>query len=71
MVDFWARSFSLSALCRTSFYKFVGSLCCRMHLSEIHADDVVWINGPSLPITDTHCWFEKQVVNEVHPYFMA
>jgi hypothetical protein len=24
-----------------------------------------------LPITDTHCWFEKQVVNEVHPYFMA
>jgi glycosyltransferase involved in cell wall biosynthesis len=37
-------------------------------LLAIHSHDVVWINGPSLPITDTGCWFEKQVIQRGASY---
>jgi glycosyltransferase involved in cell wall biosynthesis len=62
--DFLARHLFFSNLpyaCRL-YLSFVAPFYCRMHLSTIYADDVVWINGPSLPITDIECWFEKQII---------
>jgi glycosyltransferase involved in cell wall biosynthesis len=68
--DFWARHLFFSDL--PYGYRFyltlVSPIYCWMHLSKIRADDVVWINGPSLPITDTKCWFEKQVLQRGASY---
>jgi glycosyltransferase involved in cell wall biosynthesis len=68
--DFFARYLFFSALpyaCRI-YLSFVAPFNCRMHLSTICADDVIWINGPSLPITDTECWFEKKVIQRGASY---
>lgn len=62
--DFWARHlfFSHVPYGHRLYLRFVAPLYCRKHLSSINADDVVWINGSSLPIADTGCWFERQII---------
>jgi len=68
--DFWARHLFFADLpyLYLLFRHVVAPLSCWTHLSEIEADDVVWINGPSLPIFDADCWFERQVIRRGASY---
>lgn len=68
--DFWARHlfFSHFSYGPDVYFNLVAPLYCRMHLSAINADDVVWINGSSLPVTDEGCWFERQVIRRGASY---
>jgi glycosyltransferase involved in cell wall biosynthesis len=68
--DFLARHLFFSNLpsAYRVYLSFVAPFYCRRHLSTICSDDVVWINGPSLPITDTRCKFEKEVIQRGASY---
>lgn len=62
--DFWARHLFFSSIPYGPrlYIRLAAPLYCRMNLSAINGDDIIWINGPSLPIVDTDCRFEKRVI---------
>jgi glycosyltransferase involved in cell wall biosynthesis len=68
--DFWARRlfFSRFPYSYRVYLSFIAPFYCWMHLQKISRKDVVWINGPSLPIVDTECWFEKQIIKRGASY---
>ena len=68
--DFWARHlfFSHVPYGHHIFRRIIAPLSCHAHLSAIRPDDVVWVNGPSLPIFDTSCRFERGVIRRGASY---
>jgi glycosyltransferase involved in cell wall biosynthesis len=71
--DFWARNlfFSRIPLGYRLFREWLAPLDCWLHLQEIRSDDIVWINGPSLPIFDTECRFEKKIIRKGARYVLG
>ncbi len=68
--DLWVRYLLSreSHLFYRLFHDLLAPLCNSRHLFSIRASDVVWMTGPSLPFTDTHCWFEKKVIQRGASY---
>lgn len=61
--SFFYRQLLLSCLPgrRTLFHHGPARLSGWLNLRQVKPGDVVWINGPSLPLHDTHCRFERGV----------
>lgn len=60
--------FANSSLLYHLFHDLLAPLYCWMDLLSIQAEDVVWVTGSSIPITDTDCWFEKKVIQRGASY---
>ncbi len=50
------------------YRRWVAPFYCWRHLREVQPDDVVWINWTSLPVLDTACRFERQVLQKGASY---
>ncbi len=68
--DFWTRHLFFSGLpyLYPLFRSVVAPASCRLHLTSVQSNDVVWVNGASLPIIDTECWFERQAIKRGASY---
>ena len=58
---FFYRRLLLSCLPgrRTLFHHGPARLGCWLNLRQVKKGDAVWVNGPSLPLHDTQCRFER------------
>ncbi len=68
--DFLARHlfFGKSTLSYRLFHDLLAPFYCWMDLLPIQGEDVVWVTGSSIPITDTACWFEKKIIQRKASY---
>jgi glycosyltransferase involved in cell wall biosynthesis len=68
--NFWSRNlfFAKVPYGYRLFRQVVAPFNCWIHLSEIKPNDVVWASGPSSPIFDTACWFERNVIEKGAAY---
>ena len=62
--DFWARHLFFSHLpyLYQIFWRGIAPLNCWIHGLGITREDVVWVPGTSLPVSDTACRFEKKII---------